>query len=71
MTKEVLEKLRQQYPPGCRVVLDEMDDPQAPPIGIKGTVQDVDDTGSIMVHWDNGSWLSVIYGVDRCHRTTG
>lgn len=32
-----------------------MDDPQAPPIGTKGTVQGVDDIASIRVHWDNGS----------------
>ena len=31
-----------------------------------GTVIGVDDTGSIMVDWDNGSGLNVIYGVDRC-----
>lgn len=24
----------------------------------------VDDTGSIMVDWDNGSGLNVVYGVD-------
>ena len=42
----------------------EMDDIQAPPIGTKGTVYGVDDTGSLLVHWDNGSGLSVIYGED-------
>ena len=43
-----------------------MDDPQAPPIGTRGTVIGVDDIGSIMVDWDNGSGLSVAYGEDRC-----
>jgi hypothetical protein len=45
-----------------------MDDCQAPPIGTKGTVRGVDDIGSIMVAWDNGSGLSVAYGEDRCRR---
>lgn len=42
-------------PKGCRVVLERMDDMQAPPIGTEGTVRGVDDTGSIMVKWDNGA----------------
>lgn len=29
-------------------------------------LQGVDDLGSIMVNWDTGSSLSVVYGVDRC-----
>ncbi|MBO4879722.1 MAG: DUF4314 domain-containing protein [Clostridia bacterium] len=41
---------------------------QAPPIGTEGTVIGVDDIGSIMVNWDNGSSLSVAYGEDRCRR---
>ena len=45
-----------------------MDDAQAPPVGTRGTVIGVDDTGSIMVAWDNGSGLNVIYGVDRCRK---
>ena len=65
---EVIARLRAKYPKGSRVVLDKMDDPQAPPIGTKGTVVGVDDTGSIMVHWDTGGSLNVIYGVDEVHR---
>ena len=41
-----------------------MDDIQAPPIGTLGTVSGIDDTGSIMVCWDNGSGLFVVYGED-------
>lgn len=61
---EVLKRLHECYPAGSRVELLEMDDIQAPPIGTKGTVYGVDDTGSLLVHWDNGSGLSVIYGED-------
>ena len=41
-----------------------MDDVQAPPIGTKGTVEWVDDAGSLVMRWDNGSGLNVIYGED-------
>ena len=67
-TRETVERLRKQYPAGCRVVLECMDDPQAPPIGTKGTVKGVDDTGSIKVNWDSGGSLSVVYGADSCRR---
>ena len=60
--------LRRVYPAGTRVVLRKMDDPQAPKIGTEGTVCGVDDAGSILVHWDNGSSLSVVYGEDICER---
>ena len=66
--REVVERLTKQYPAGCRVELLHMDDSQAPPVGTKGTVIGVDDIGSIMVRWDNGSGLSVAYGEDSCRR---
>ena len=66
--REVVERIRKQYPVGCRVELLRMDDVQAPPIGTKGTVIDVDDTASILVNWDNGSSLNVVYGEDLCRK---
>ena len=60
----ILESLRKKYPKGTRVELVKMDDVQAPPIGTKGTVIGVDDIGSIMVSWDSGSSLNVVYGED-------
>ena len=66
--RETVERLRWEYPVGCRVELGQMDDVQAPPIGTKGTVRGVDDIGSIMVRWDNGCGLSVAYGEDMCRR---
>ena len=65
-SKEIVEKLKKEYPKGTRVQLVAMNDFQAPPIGTKGTVIGVDDTGSIMVSWDNGSSLNVVYDVDKC-----
>ena len=69
--KEILEKLREEYPPGTRVELIRMEDIQAPPTGTQGTVTGVDDIGSIMVSWDNGSSLSVVYGEDSCRKIEG
>ena len=64
ISEKELTALREEYPQGSRVELLKMDDIQAPPIGTKGTVYGVDDTGSLLVHWDNGSGLNVIYGED-------
>ena len=66
--KERVEHLRKQYPEGTKIELLEMDDVQAPPIGTVGTVYGVDDLGSLLVRWENGSSLSVIDGVDRVKR---
>lgn len=66
-----LKELRERYPAGARVELIQMDDPQAPSVGTKGTVTGVDDAGSIMVRWDNGSSLNVAYGADRCRLLVG
>ena len=67
-THKQVEEMRAIYPKGTRIELVKMDDVQAPPIGTKGTVLCVDDTGSIVVTWDNGSHLNVIYGVDRVRK---
>ena len=63
-TREKVASIRMMYPAGTRVRLLSMDDPQAPPIGTMGTVQCIDDIGSLMVNWDNGSSLNVLYGID-------
>ena len=68
ISKEALQSLRERFPQGTRVELVKMDDPQAPPIGTKGTVKGVDDIGSIMVAWDSGGSLNVVYGEDICRK---
>ena len=70
-SKEVVERIRKEFPSGTRVELLQMDDPQAPPIGTQGTVMGVDDIGSIMVSWDNGCGLSVAFGEDLCRKVEG
>lgn len=67
-SKEIVEHIRKEYPQGTRVELVQMDDIQAPPTGTKGTVVGVDDTASIMVNWDNGSGLHIVYGEDKCRK---
>lgn len=68
LSRDIVEKVRKEYPIGTRVQLVRMDDFQAPPIGMIGTVKGVDDTASILVSWDNGSSLNVVYGIDKCRK---
>lgn len=64
LREEYVEKLREEYKKGTRIRLVQMDDVQAPPVGTEGTVQDVDDAGSILVKWDNGSSMNVLPDID-------
>ena len=63
--RTTVERVRKEYPAGTRVILEQMDDEQGPPAGTMGTVLGVDDTGSLLMKWDNGSGLNVVYGEDR------
>ena len=63
-----VQRLKEQYPSGTRVELLEMNDISAPPIGTLGTVNYVDDIGTIHVKWDNGSNLGVAYPEDRVRK---
>lgn len=62
--RKIVERVRKKYPVGTRIELVRMDDFQAPPVGTKGTVTAVDDTASLIVKWDNGCGLNVLYAVD-------
>ena len=59
-SKAEIERLRKRYPVGTQVELVSMDDKQAPPAGTVGRVWGIDDAGSILVRWENGSSLSLI-----------
>lgn len=63
-SREQIERLRKKYPAGTVVELVEMQDSQAPPARTLGTVWGVDDAGSILVAWQNGSSLSLIPEAD-------
>ena len=46
-----------------------MDDPYTTlKSGDKGTVDYIDDIGTIHVNWDKGSSLGIIYGEDICRK---
>jgi len=62
--QKTVERIKVSYPKGTRVELIKMADPQAPSPGTKGTVLAVDGTASLIMEWDNGSGLNVIYGED-------
>ena len=66
-SREQIAALRERYPHGTRVELLSMDDPQAPPTGMRGEVMGVDDAGQLLVRWETGSSLSLIPGVDSFH----
>jgi len=67
--KAVVEWLRKQYPAGTRVELVRMNDPYSKlQPGDQGTVDFVDDTGTIFCSWDSGSTLGVVYGEDAIRK---
>ena len=68
ISKEALQCIREEYTEGTRVELTRMSDPYRTDLvsGCRGTVQFVDDMGTIHVSWDIGSSLGVVYGEDVC-----
>ena len=65
MNKEQIQRIKEAYPKGTRLVCTGMNDPFAPiDYGTKGTVRCVDDMGTIHMQWDNGRTLGLIYGED-------
>ena len=70
ISKETVNRIKEEYPVGCRVELVYMDDPFIHKLspGCRGTVRFVDDIGTIHVDWDCGSGLGVVYGEDSCRK---
>lgn len=57
--RRLAESVKDMYPPGTRIALICMNDPYSPvSSGTRGTVQAVDDMGTIFPDWDNGRWVS-------------
>ena len=70
-SREQVESIRKNYPPGTRVMLNNMNDPYSPvESGTRGTVRYVDDSGQLGVVWDNGRSLSLIPGEDSFRKLT-
>ena len=53
-----VEKIREMYPEGTQIILQEMQGENQMPYGLKGTVKFVDDAGQIHMRWENGSSLA-------------
>ncbi|MDD4494772.1 MAG: DUF4314 domain-containing protein [Eubacteriales bacterium] len=63
--------IKAMYPKGTRIELTHMNDPYAPvPPGTRGTVQFVDDMGTVFPEWDNNRTLGVIPGEDCFRKLT-
>ncbi len=69
-SREIVNRLRAEFPVGCRVELVNMNDPYNKKLkpGDQGTVRLIDDIGTIFVDWDCGSTLGVAYGEDCVKR---
>lgn len=61
-TREQVNRIKEQYPVGTIIEMTgDMEDPYHPiPNGMRGKVLAVDDIGSLLMKWDNGSSLSVL-----------
>ncbi|MCK9308981.1 MAG: DUF4314 domain-containing protein [Candidatus Cloacimonetes bacterium] len=65
MDHKQVQRIKEQYPQGTRIRLIGMDDPYAPILpGTEGTVNVVDDIGTLHCTFDNGRTLGVIPGED-------
>ncbi len=66
--KERINMLKKQYPKGTRICLDSMNNAPRPiPSGTKGTVELVDDIGTIHCKFDDGRYLGIISDEDSFH----
>ena len=63
--KRKAEYLKKVYPPGTRIVLNSMgNDPRPIESGTRGTVEVVDDIGTVHCRFDDGRSLGLIVGED-------
>ena len=68
-TLKQVEAVRKRYPVGCRIQLDYMgEDPRPIPEGTQGTVNCIDDMGTLHVAFDNGRHLGLCLGEDKYHK---
>ena len=70
MPEKEVNKLKQEYPKGTRILLEHMEDKWAVPSGTRGSVLHIDDGGNIHMKWDNGRTLSIVPEADRFRKLT-
>ena len=70
LSAEEIRQIKENYPPGTRLQLIQMEDQWAVPSGTRGTVDFVDDQGQIHPKWDNGRSLAVLPQVDQFRKLT-
>lgn len=71
-SKAMVESVRRRFPTGTRVELVRMNDPYSKlQPGDRGTVEFVDDIGTIFCSWDRESSLGVVYGEDEVIKIGG
>lgn len=63
-TLDEIKIIKEKYVSGTRIELLKMYDLFSPPPKTTGTIIGVDDTGHIMMKWDNSSTLSLVIGTD-------
>jgi len=69
LDKEAILKLKKEYPVGTIVRAIDINDPYVSlPVGIKGKVLFVDNSGTICVKWNNGRIVGIIHGVDQIEK---
>ena len=65
------QRYKEAYPHGTRLILLSMNDQHHPvESGTRGTVEQVDDMGTIHMKWDNGRGLGLVPGEDEFRRLT-
>ena len=68
MSREQVNYIKERYPEGTRIQLDSMgDDPRPITPGTTGTVQCVDDIGTVHCAFDDGRYLGLVPGEDSFH----
>lgn len=69
MPRGLVDYYKNSFPPGTRIMLDQMnDDPNPVPPGTTGTVKFVDDAGTLHTDFDNGRSLGICPEVDSFHK---
>lgn len=64
MNKQNLNIIRNKYPIGAYVKLITMKDDFPVPVGSKGKIIEIDDSGNLRIKWENNSSLRLIPGID-------